>query len=74
MCIRDSDEVAADPRILDVGGPVLVLEADGLPLPRAGGALSVSFTHLPAHQTGLELVFRLLPEKKKKQHKTVHVT
>ena len=39
---------------------------------RRGGGGAVSFTHLPAHETGLGLVCRLLLEKKKhKAHSKV---
>ena len=66
MCIRDR-RVADQERlhlvaavVEDVGAPVLVLALARI------GMLAVSYTHLRAHETVLDLVCRLLLEKKKK--------
>ena len=67
MCIRDSHGHA-----LHGGGQVgadHAAELVGLALEGEGGALhllvAVSYTHLRAHETVLDLVCRLLLEKKK---------
>ena len=65
MCIRDSE-------CLDVQGqvhqqllaPVLGKEVDNT-IERLVGIIAVSYTHLRAHETVLDLVCRLLLEKKK---------
>ena len=73
MCIRDSVlEVAVAARQVPfVGVP------DALGRPEAGedllGGGAVSYTHLRAHETVLDLVCRLLLEKKKTQRQT-HTT
>ena len=46
-------------------GPEALAGAD-----QAGEAGAVSYTHLRAHETGLDIVWRLLLEKKKKTKKT----
>ncbi|WP_296900241.1 hypothetical protein, partial [Thiohalocapsa sp.] len=54
---------------------ILLADAAGAPMQRVDSAEAlpgrgpVPFTHLRAHQTGPELVCRLLLEKKKKQNK-----
>ena len=70
MCIRDSGEEVAE--FLEVFGVDrdtrrhrMAAEADQ----QAGGA-PVSYTHLRAHETVLDLVCRLLLEKKNKRRKT----
>ena len=66
MCIRDSDRLADPPRGVRrelVAAAVLELVHG---LHQADVAFPVSYTHLRAHETVLDLVCRLLLEKKKK--------
>ena len=64
MCIRDRDEVAEFVARVDkeVGKATYVMELkyDGVAI----SLTSVSYTHLRAHETVLDLVCRLLLEKK----------
>ena len=58
MGIRDSHEAGAVYAIEDIFvGPVPERSADG--------TVPVAYTHLPAHETVLDLVCGLLPEKNK---------
>ena len=65
MCIRDSDRTAA---CCAIRNPWLRGMAFGAPVEpevKEISAQSVSYTHLRAHETVLDLVCRLLLEKKK---------
>ena len=78
MCIRDSRRVGLDQLIGQVagtgrrhgqlgGGQLRAVQG----LPGGGRAVvAVSYTHLRAHETVLDLVCRLLLEKKKKHNIT----
>ena len=48
------------------------LDRGGQPRPRARGAAPVSYTHIRAHETVLDIVCRLLLEKKTKKHAYPH--
>ena len=65
MCIRDSDKVSQAVKQLpaDIDAPPVVSKADANA--DAIIILAVSYTHLRAHETVLDLVCRLLLEKKK---------
>ena len=68
MCIRDRPAIAIAIAIVAeraVGGKVGT-QAGGKPVEFPDGP--VSYTHLRAHETVLDLVCRLLLEKKKKTH------
>ena len=68
MCIRDrdADDGAADG---SVAGAAAVRDGAAVVVRRRGrGAGPVSYTHLRAHETVLDLVCRLLLEKKKNLH------
>mgnify|MGYP003380244022 CR=1 FL=1 len=74
MCIRDSSHIERDGNDCD-GAPQPVPAPHGQPGHRVGrGGLRVvgpvSYTHLRAHETVLDLVCRLLLEKKHKKQKT----
>ena len=72
MCIRDSDQLAllvepalgVDPRL--EGRRCHVSQEVRA---RVDGLVAVSYTHLRAHETVLDLVCRLLLEKKKNKYK-----
>ena len=69
MCIRDRLQVVADVR---VGVFVVVPMGQVAQLPVKAlttGIVPVSYTHLRAHETVLDLVCRLLLEKKKRNTK-----
>ena len=65
MCIRDSDYRAREAnvyRLAEISNAIIdQCVAQGVPFARE----SVSYTHLRAHETVLDLVCRLLLEKKK---------
>ena len=66
MCIRDRGSIGTDDdvlTVLDAFGDLDVGVADDSGL---HGLEAVSYTHLRAHETVLDLVCRLLLEKKKK--------
>ena len=68
MCIRDSLEtfgIVLD-ECCELGLPCIVSDRGALAV-RAGDGGPVSYTHLRAHETVLDLVCRLLLEKKKKK-------
>ena len=78
MCIRDRYASANGGTwsttplpnvVLAQGEYLLIKEADGAQLPLGQAPGPVSYTHLRAHETVLDLVCRLLLEKKKKQTK-----
>ena len=66
MCIRDRDRVGHGhrPRVLDRERARRANRAQRVPAARLD--VAVSYTHLRAHETVLDLVCRLLLEKKKK--------
>ena len=65
MCIRDRCEIAL-PETRAARLRVVIENNDNPPLTFAAGSVSaVSYTHLRAHETVLDLVCRLLLEKKK---------
>ena len=68
MCIRDS--VASTVRFLARGwvGSLYLAPEHHLTYPGFDWVAPVSYTHLRAHETVLDLVCRLLLEKKKKLH------
>ena len=73
MCIRDSVELA---RRLQLGERELsdvLLARRAVSRAALAGVAPVSYTHLRAHETVLDLVCRLLLEKKKKTNDT-HTT
>ena len=69
MCIRDrrvnADEVACDLFCLSARR---VVAEHAVGQRGAAQPVAVSYTHLRAHETVLDLVCRLLLEKKKKKH------
>ena len=66
MCIRDRREYCAEWDIpVDVNGKLIVATSEA-EVPRLDELETVSYTHLRAHETVLDLVCRLLLEKKKK--------
>ena len=65
MCIRDSDDVAFHDAAENVDQDALHLRIGGDDLEGRRDLLPVSYTHLRAHETVLDLVCRLLLEKKK---------
>ena len=70
MCIRDRnhDRFRQLPDQRRADRPAVLADRDGLRrhLPGLEGVQPVSYTHLRAHETVLDLVCRLLLEKKKK--------
>ena len=66
MCIRDSDEVVRGlaPQVQQKGLELAIRVSPDVP------STPVSYTHLRAHETVLDIVCRLLLEKKKKRHIT----
>ena len=66
MCIRDSADTAQRNK--------LMADAQRLVADDAVAAYPVSYTHLRAHETVLDLVCRLLLEKKKKTIKKLEHT
>ena len=72
MCIRDRGRVesgALEEGGQDVGGEIVGPDAGEGPAQGADGGAAVSYTHLRAHETVLDLVCRLLLEKKKNKRK-----
>ena len=65
MCIRDSSQAADHFQALDVGQADVEQHQFMAPFLRQRQAGPVSYTHLRAHETVLDLVCRLLLEKKK---------
>ena len=74
MCIRDRAQTDQVARL----GLKLGIELDGIGVILArlpsNRTVAVSYTHLRAHETVLDLVCRLLLEKKKKKNKTKGTT
>ena len=69
MCIRDRLRTGRPgASAIEVAREILSA-IGGLPGLAGAGAQAVSYTHLPAHETVLDLVCRLLLEKKKKDIK-----
>ena len=67
MCIRDSDGREHHGQFVRVGAQRLEVGVHGEQHVRGTREVAVSYTHLRAHETVLDLVCRLLLEKKKKQ-------
>ena len=68
MCIRDRDGVVAGSTAFAVRGrarAIVHVNAGNL---AQQGCQAVSYTHLRAHETVLDIVCRLLLEKKTKEH------
>ena len=72
MCIRDSREHAIEAVVVEVGIPDVVGRRREDRDQPAIGEHPVSYTHLRAHETVLDLVCRLLLEKKKHKRKITH--
>ena len=68
MCIRDSGEAAVATPDRPGEGAALATEQLGLEQALGQGPAAVSYTHLRAHETVLDLVCRLLLEKKNKHN------
>ena len=65
MCIRDSSYGIQVAKLAGLPKPVIERARDILESLESGNTASVSYTHLRAHETVLDLVCRLLLEKKK---------
>ena len=74
MCIRDSDEVGAGANHRQPSSLETPHEVDAVKARRVTKPDPVSYTHLRAHETVLDLVCRLLLEKKKNNHTYYHVS
>ena len=81
MCIRDRSDVECGTKVfrrdvlerLDLKEPRFSIEPELVAKVASIGVRAVSYTHLRAHETVLDLVCRLLLEKKKKYtHTTVN--
>ena len=76
MCIRDSFsgvEHVPPAELPDAEYPLTLTTGRELWHYHTGSMTPVSYTHLRAHETVLDIVCRLLLEKKKNQHaKTIH--
>ena len=74
MCIRDRSPAFGDVgRQVDRGADNTEFEVGGLHRARTG-VVAVSYTHLRAHETVLDIVCRLLLEKKHYMHTTSMLT
>ena len=73
MCIRDRLERVDGHARPEQPGAELELVLGATLVDHAHGFEAVSYTHLRAHETVLDLVCRLLLEKNKQQH-TTHTT
>ena len=65
MCIRDRAGFDGDGILGHTLAPREHVGADGVDVDQAISRVSVSYTHLRAHETVLDLVCRLLLDKKK---------
>ena len=74
MCIRDSVRAEFDVAFRRFAQSLDMLLPDPIALPYNGDLRSVSYTHLRAHETVLDLVCSLLLEKKKKPNYTTYIT
>ena len=70
MCIRDSAHTVNAPRVRAIWRVAAGLARDSDRALHDHAAKSVSYTHLRAHETVLDLVCRLLLEKKKSTRST----
>ena len=68
MCIRDSDNVVAATVQVAFLGSLASWAGPDAATPEIVEARTVSYTHLRAHETVLDLVCRLLLEQKKTNH------
>ena len=75
MCIRDRLQQVRSSFEVTTGQLVARGGHGGLESQTALRSLSVSYTHLRAHETVLDIVCRLLLEKKKDKHNTtIHLS
>ena len=74
MCIRDSSPIARDHRFQSRLVNRNAAGIEDVDLVRIDIDAPVSYTHLRAHETVLDLVCRLLLEKKKQKHIVTRVT
>ena len=74
MCIRDRRTLAWGERDDPDAAPVLDKVLRGQAISEAERLCPVSYTHLRAHETVLDLVCRLLLEKKKKTKENSYTT
>ena len=65
MCIRDRDIGTDEVDLADIVAEIGLIDGDRLDSGPPAGRKAVSYTHLRAHETVLDLVCRLLLEKKK---------
>ena len=68
MCIRDRVDLVHDEHLELLRLCVIKQAHQTGPAVDRGGTATVSYTHLRAHETVLDLVCRLLLEKKKMEH------
>ena len=73
MCIRDRDIDHEMALLKKSTTKELKLSAELAILEKMPNVIPVSYTHLRAHETVLDLVCRLLLEKKKKHHTTATI-
>ena len=73
MCIRDSPRGVDDIAVLLDALPHRVRGDQEHPVGSREGFIAVSYTHLRAHETVLDLVCRLLLEKKKQRLSKAHL-
>ena len=71
MCIRDSFASGGFGKVFKTTSNAHTLTGDGMAIVYRKGLPPVSYTHLRAHETVLDLVCRLLLEKKKKLNKLI---
>ena len=74
MCIRDRPNATRKEAAEELRKIVATVGKPGEPGEHVRCVVSVSYTHLRAHETVLDLVCRLLLEKKKQHHPRVHAT
>ena len=67
MCIRDRNQAEIEKAMKAAVGQEASFAGGPMPMPASQAIKAVSYTHLRAHETVLDLVCRLLLEKKKQQ-------